>query len=241
MRQGSDRGFAIAPIGAAVACALAFALTVTSPAAAQERRGGAEPTVTVQGHGRHEAKPSFAVLTVEVATPGDTLDKVTAAHETRAARAAEALRALAADGVTIRRSDFRVARDAVRPKQSQPGVRAVTSFALELRPVDRVDALVGRIAATGLFEVGTTSYRADDARAALDEARRKAVADANAKAEVFADAAGMRLVGIVSIIEGGEPGLRRAELAAAPSMQIAPPATLTFDASATVTWRIGPR
>ncbi|MDC7789727.1 SIMPL domain-containing protein [Rhodoplanes sp. TEM] len=241
MRDGPDRGFAIAPIGAAVACALAFALTLALPAAAQERRGGAEPTVTVQGSGKHEAKPSFAVLTVEVATPGDTLDKATSAHEARAGRAAEALRALAADGVTVERSDFRLARDGVRPKQNQPGYRAVTSFALALKPVDRVDALVGRIAATGLFEIGPLGYRADDSKAALDEARRKAIADAHAKAEVFAAAADMRLVGIVAITEGGEAGLRRAELASAPSMQIVPPATLTFDASATVTWRIGPR
>ncbi|MBK5962235.1 hypothetical protein CCR97_29200 [Rhodoplanes elegans] len=236
MRKGSHRS-----VVAGLVCAAAFAVAAVSPAVAQERRGGSEPAVTVQGQGQHTAKPSFAALTVEVATPGDTLDKATAAHEARAAKAAETLQKLASDGVTVKRSDFRLARDVVRPKQEQPGYRAVTAFELELKPVDRVNALVSRIASSGLFEVGPIGYRAEDTRSALDEARRKAIADAQAKAEVFAAAAGMRLVGVVAIVEGGEPGALRTEMASARSMQITPPATLTFDASATVTWRIGPR
>lgn len=236
MRNRSHRSMV-----AGLVCAAAFAVAIVLPAVAQERRGGTEPTVTVQGHGQHTAKPDIAVLTVEVATPGDTLDKATAAHEARAARAAETLQKLSADGVTVKRSDFRLARDVVRPKQDQPGVRAVTAFELEIKPVDRVNTLVGRIASSGLFEVGPIGYRAQDTNAGLDEARRKAIADAQAKAEVFAAAAGMRLVGVLAIVEGGEPGALRGEMASARSMQITPPATLTFDVSATMTWRIGPR
>ncbi|RAI41954.1 SIMPL domain-containing protein [Rhodoplanes roseus] len=236
MRNGSARGST-----AAFVCAVALALSVAQPAAAQERRAGIEPTLTVRGNGQHEAKPDYAVLTVDVATPGDTLDKAANAHEARTTRASDVLNKLAADGVTVRRSSFRLTQEAGR-RQDQPAFRAVTTFEVDLRPVERVNALVGRIAASGLFEVGRVGYRVEQKTAALDEARRKAVADARAKAEVYAAAADMRLIGVVGITDGESDTVDgRADLPAPRSVQITPPAVLTFDASATITWRIGPR
>ncbi len=43
----------------------------------------------------------------------------------------------------------------------------------------------------------------DEPEPALDEARRAAVADARRKAQLYADAAGLRIVRVVSIAEGG--------------------------------------
>lgn len=235
MRKGSGR----APF-AAIVCATALALSAAHPAVAQERRSGSEPTLTVRGSGQHEVKPDYAVLGVDVATPGDTIDKAATGHEARAGRASEALQKLSADGVKIRRSGFRLTQELGR--SNQPSFRAVTSYELELRPVERVNALVGRIAALGLFEIGRVGWRADANAEALDEARRKAVADARAKAEVYAAAADMRLIGIVGITDGeAAPGNGLADLPAPRSVQISPPATVGFDASATITWRIGPR
>lgn len=238
MRRRFSRG----PL-AAVACGVVAAmLAFASPAGAQDRRGGTEPTLTVRGIGLHEVKPDFAILSVDVATSGDTLDKAANAHEARATRAVDALNKLAADGVKVQRSNFRLMQDVGRPNQPERAFRAVTTFELELRPIERVNQLVTRIAGLGLFEVGRVGYRVEEKGPAVDEARRKAIADARQKAEVYAAAAEMRLIAIIAIADGDiDVGDGQADLPAARSVQITPPAVLTFDASATVTWRIGPR
>ncbi|GGC57876.1 hypothetical protein GCM10010994_16080 [Chelatococcus reniformis] len=84
-------------------------------------------------------------------------------------------------------------------------------------------------------------------RAVLNEARRAAVIDAREQADVYADAAGLRLVEITDIADGNArpPISGEADLPVAHegvrTLAILPPATLRFDASVQMRWRIAPR
>ena len=219
----------------AVLAALAAAnIAVAQPA------GPAEASITVQGHGRVEAKPDYAALTADVSARAATLEAATAAHRERASRASEALRRLQANGIQVDRSTFRLDEDRRPPARDETEFRAVTSFELKAMQLDKLDAVIAEMAATGLFEVRGLRFAIDDRNPGIDSARRAAVDDARRRAETYAQAVNVRLGSIVRI-EDTEPRMPR-EVMAAPAMRsaaVVPPEALTVTSNVTITWRLG--
>jgi uncharacterized protein YggE len=224
-----------------------FAVLAATGAAVAQPPGPAEPSITVQGHGRVQAKPDYAALTAEVSARGATLEAATAAHRERVARATEALRKLQANGIQIDRSTFRLDEDRrppgppPAPRREETDFRAVTSFELKAMQIDKLDAAIAEIAGTGLFEVRGLRFAIDEKNPGIDAARRAAVDDARRRAETYAQAANVKL-GSILRIEDTEPRMPR-EMMAAPAMRSAgviPPEALTVTSNVTMTWRLTP-
>jgi uncharacterized protein YggE len=227
---------------------LAAALAAAPIAAlAQPAAPAREPILSVRGEGTAEAKPDNARVTLRVVSSAPTLAAAMAAHQGRAADARRLLDAAAADGASIESSTFSAgeASQGPQPRGGEaprvPRYDAVTIFTVTLGHLDRVDAVVARLAASGLFEVQGLAFGVADERAPMNEARRKAVADARAQAETYAEAAGLRLGDIVELTDGGGRPTPFRMAAAAPSAQIQPPETLSFTASVGISWSIAPR
>jgi uncharacterized protein YggE len=231
----------------AAALLASFVLLAAAGAASAQtpRVEGNEPVVTVQGHGRIEARPDHAKFSAAVTTRGAALEAATKSHRERAERAAEALRNLNSSGIEIERSTFRLEEVRLPPPPGQPlrrddmEYRAVTTFELKTRELDKIDAAITAVAATGLFEVRNLRFAIDDDSGALDRARRDAVADARRRAETYAQAAGMTLGEVVRISDTEIHSPR--EFAAAPmarTVQVIPPDSLTIAANVTITWRM---
>ncbi len=235
------------------AACLLLVLGLTLPAEAQQqpaepRRGA---VLSVRGEGRAEAKPDFALLDVTVSTSGRSADEAATAHRERATRALTLLQGLYAEGVGIERSTFRLDQD--RPPPPVPGLRpdtrppapftAQTIFSLKATAIGGLNAVVSRLAASGLFEVRSVRFKVDEERAALNRARRAAMMDAREQAQAYADAGDLRLVEIVEVTDGQAAPAPdgQADLPLPRFVQIIPPANVAFDASVTVTWRIAPR
>ena len=131
---------------------------------------------------------------------------------------------------------------AVRPaeKKQASDYRAITTFALKANQLASLNEVISSIAASGLFEVRTIRYGIKDEERAIDDARRAAVKNARRQAEVYADAAGVKLAEILEIFDGvgqnlgSEASLR----AATPNVQVSPPATIPFRAGINIKWRI---
>jgi len=115
----------------------------------------------------------------------------------------------------------------------------VTSFSLKTKNVAATDEIVTKIAGTGLFEIHNLRFALDDDAKALDEARRNAVLDARHRAEIYAEAAGVKLGDIVEISDSERRFLMPMKQAGyARDMAVTPPETLDVNASVTMTWRI---
>lgn len=226
-----------------------FVLLAACSFATAQPVAGNEPSLTVHGQGRFESRPDYARLTATVVSGGETLEAATAAHRERAQRAANALRELKAQGIEIERSTFRLDEDRLllpRPSpgrgRDEPEFRAVTSFELKSEQIDKVDAAISAIAGTGLFELRNLRYGIGDKNPGIEAARRAAVADARRRAQSYAEAAGIKLGGILRMQESAYSGSREMGAPGAPmsraSVQVAPPEALSLTAQVTMTWLI---
>jgi uncharacterized protein len=224
-------------------------LLAAVPAAAQ---APAPPfgELVVRGSATVTQKPDLAHLALSVVTTGPTLDAAGRDHAARVARAATTLAQWTAQGASVDQGSFSLGEDS-EPDARNPGkpvviYRAETRYDVTVTAIDRLDAIEAGIVASGLFEVGPTSYGVADESASLDRVRRAAIADALHQAEIYADAGGVRLDSIERIAEGEASGREPApmmamRMAKAATVGAAPPKTMTFQGAVTVTWRVAPR
>jgi uncharacterized protein YggE len=210
-------------------------------------------TLAVVGNGEVRRAPEIATVEVSLLTRGPTLEGTTRDHRTRVAEAAPLLQRLKGEGVVVEDGAFNLSEErapvpaGVRPGNDPPTYRAATRYALTMKPLDRVDATVAEIAASGLFEIGSIGFSVADDAAALDDARRAAMADALRQARVYADAGGVRLDAIDGVADGAAAPRGDgfydlpARMARNASVGITPPKSLAFKGNVTVTWHIVPR
>jgi uncharacterized protein YggE len=211
---------------------------------ANAQPGAREPFITVNGEGRVNVAPDYAEFFADLVTRADSLEVATRQHTDRAAKATAALRGMAKHGVSVERSSFRLeqSRPVPRPgqKQAPAEYRAVTTFAVKVNKLDALNEAVSSIAATGLFEIRNIRYGINNEERAIDDARRAAVKNARRQAEVYADAAGVKLGEILEIFDGMAQNLgsEAALRAATPNVQLSPPETIPFRAAVNIKWRI---
>lgn len=198
-----------------------FALSILAafcvvPAVAQDRL----PQITVSGSGQVEAPPDLASFTAgvqsEAVRAADALSATSASMQ-------EVLSALQASG--IEPEDMQTSELGVTPiwsdgAEGQPRVRGYVAsniVMVRVRDITRLGAVIDAAGAAGANRLDGISFEVSAPRAHQDEARRLAVADARAKAEVLAKAAGVTLGAVLSIHENGgrgpTPMFARAEMA----------------------------
>lgn len=203
------------PATLALLAAAAMALTTALPtvAGAQERRDRHAEIISVVGTGTSTATPDIARLslgaTAQARTAREALD---ASSEAAAAILAE----LSARGVEER--DIRTTRLDLSPvysrrvNQDQPprieGYRASNILSVTVRDLDGLGGLLDAMAGAGATNMGGISFALSDPEAAMDEARRAAVADARRRAALYAEAAEVTLGPVLQIRERGAQGPR---------------------------------
>lgn len=160
----------------------------------------------VTAEGRTTRTPDIATIRAGVVTQG------TSAAEALSANAAAMNRALAAlrrAGVAER--DIQTASVGLQPQyrytEGQPpaitGYQATNTVAVRFRDIARSGAILDTLVREGANQIDGPALSLDQPDAALDEARTDAVRRARARADLYARAAGMSVVRIVSIAESG--------------------------------------
>lgn len=167
-------------------------------------------TIVVSGTGRVAVDPDVADLRLGVSIARPSVD----AARTAAAQAMDAiLSAVTAAGVA--RRDVRTTLLSVQPRYDYRDGKAPTLTGYDLSNVVEVTvrdlAILGGVV-DGALTAGATSldglaFRVSDPREAERGARTAAVAEARARAEVLAAAAGVTIAGVTDIVEGGSPPL----------------------------------
>lgn len=228
---------------------LAFAsLAAFAAAAPVLANDSAQPSITVMGTGQVSAAPDMAQISAGVVS-----ESPRAADAVKAANAAMQKVLAALDAAGIEKKYVQTSRFDVSPVYSDgvarggrptvTGYRASNQVQVEVHGVEKVGAVLDALVGAGANELGGIRFDIADPAPLVDEARRKAIADARRKAELYATAAGVTIGRVIGIDEagGGGPvpvayGRMMAEAAPAPVA----PGQLDLSASVTVTFAIAP-
>lgn len=194
----------------ATATVLTLSSLAMTPAIAQVAVPAALPDGTildVSATGKTTRVPDIATIRAGVVTQSTTAAQALADN---AQRMSEVLAALKAAGVQPR--DIATANVSLQPQyryeNNQPpaitGYQASNTVSIRFRDVAKSGAILDTLVKQGANQIDGPSLSLDQPDAALDEARTDAVKRARARAELYAKAAGLSVVRIVSISEGGE-------------------------------------
>lgn len=218
----------------------ALALPLAAPAFAQDP---AQRTISVTGTGTVETAPDMATLMIGVTTQAATAAEALASNS----KATDAVIArLTASGVEAR--DMQTSNLSINPNwtgydSSNPtisGYIAMNMLTVRVRALDSTGAVLDAAVADGANTLNGMTFGLADPEPVMNEARKEAVADARAKAELLAAAAGVKLGQIVSITDAGamsdpQPMYRDA-VSAAPVPVVG--GELGIIANVSVTWDI---
>lgn len=186
---------------------LAAAIAGPAVGVAQAQADGDETvrTISVNGTGRVKAAPDVADVSLGVTKQGE--DAQSAADE--AATTMDAVIKALLD-LGIAEADIQTTSLNLNPiydwEENPPeieGWEASNQVRVTVRDIDAVGDVVDTAVAAGATNVNGISFRIEDPTAAEATARDAAVADARAKADQLAAAAGVTIIGVMSISESG--------------------------------------
>jgi uncharacterized protein YggE len=232
---------------------LAFAIVGSiGTASAQAQDAGAAvfhaTTLNLSATGEVKAAPDQATITLGVRTTGKTAAQAMAANRDRMATTIAALTAAGIQKKDIQTSNLSLAAQyAYEPNQSPrlTGYEADNQVSVVVHDVSRVGAAVDAVTAGGTNQIGGIAFGLADPQPMMDEARRGAVKTLRARADLYAQASGLRIVRLVNLTEGSadQPIERRPMAMMAMAKAAAPtpvePGQLTIDVQLSAVYELG--
>lgn len=195
---------------------LALALSLPGAAMAHENHStiaAGSTLLVLNAEGRTTRTPDLAIFNAGVTTEGKT------ASEAMSANAAAMNRVIAAlKKAGIADKDIQTSSINLNPVYGQPvmgpngqmihepriiGYQANNSLTIRSHDIKGFGKVLDALVASGANQISGPSFQLSDPSAANDEARVNAMKLARARADLYAKAAGLRVVRIISISEGG--------------------------------------
>jgi hypothetical protein len=200
-----------APIAAALAV-MAAPLAAAVPAAAQQAHEGHHQmmlegtALTVSAEAQASERPDIATLTAGVVTDAPTAEAALAENARRMNAVIAAIKRSGVADRDIQTSQLSIQPQMVYAENVPPrvsGYQATNTVTVKVRNMANVGKTVDALVNVGGNQLNGVAFGLDNPDAALDRARADALKKARARAEVYAQAVGMRVSKIISIQEGG--------------------------------------
>jgi len=163
--------------------------------------------ITVTGEGVVQAVPDLATIPLGVTTEAETAAAAMAANNAAVQAVLDRLKAAGIEAKDVQTSNLSLnpnwvqTADGSAPRIS--GYVANNMLTVQVRSLDSLGTVLDAVITDGANTLNGITFGLQDPRPVLDDARRKAVEDARARAEVLAGAAGVKLGRLVSMQEGG--------------------------------------
>ncbi|MFF4105441.1 SIMPL domain-containing protein [Streptomyces sp. NPDC001903] len=157
--------------------------------------------LSVLGAGSVSAEPRFAEidLAVDVLAPTPKEAFATAGAAVAGLRAALREHGIPDSAVSGSRLRLTSAYDGYGADRVFKGYGCVAKYTVRTSSLDRLELLIDDVVTAGANHVDDVRFEVEDKPAMRDEARRRAVGAARRKAEVYAEACGVRLGAVVHI------------------------------------------
>lgn len=184
--------------------ALAALAGVGRPEAAQgQEAAGPTRSITATGSGSVDAVPDRAHFSFGVQAQARSAAQALAAADAQLARVVAAVRAAGVAAADVQTEQVSLSPRTAEDGGEIVGYTAIGSVSVRVRNLDRAGAIVDAAAGAGANLVYGPSLSLSGEDALYRAALRAAYADARAKAQALADAAGVRLGQLTAAVEGG--------------------------------------
>jgi uncharacterized protein len=168
-------------------------------------------TLTMNGQGEVRAAPDGVTLAAGVTSQAPSAAAALAANSARMQSVFAALKKLGVADKDMQTSNFSISpqmSDANNQPPHVTGYQVNNQVRVTLDDVSKLGAALDALVTAGANQMNSVNFTIEDSAPLLTEARGQAVADARAKAETYAKAAGVTLGTILSISENENSGLR---------------------------------
>ena len=185
---------------------LALAASIAFPAMAGAADSLPPPRIVVTGEGEATTPPDLALLSLSVMREAKT---ARAALDANNDAMAAVIAAMKAAGIKDR--DLQTAGIQINPRYNYTNkpdgsqeaelvaYQVTNTLAVRVRDIDKTGEILDKAVSLGVNQGGGISFTNDNPAATVTEARKKAVADAVAKAKTLAEAAGVSLGRVLEI------------------------------------------
>lgn len=258
----------LATAGAMLPAAPALAQQVALPAPALEP---GHSLLSINGTAQSDASPDVALFSAGVTTHAASATEALAENSRRMdaviaslKRAGIAERDIQTSNLSINpiysdpnREAMMAARMAGQPYVPPPpeqqlqkiiGYTATNNVSVRQRDLKNYGRVIDTLVAAGANQINGPNFSLDNPEPLLDRARTQAIRNARQRAQLYADAAGLKIVRILSISEGGgyvQPRMAMRNYAmmdgaAPPAPPPVQPGQLELNASVTVLYELAP-
>ena len=178
-------------------------LLAAGPALAQD----VHPTLSLSASADVQVAPDYATVQSGVVTRAATAQQAVQDNGRAMTAVFEALRRAGVTGNDVQTSQLSVSpvyADRRAPDSSELaiiGYETRNTVSAKVRDTTRVGNVIDAMVSAGANNIQDVSFGAEDTSAAMDQARREAIASLLARASLFADAAGFELCGITRMSE----------------------------------------
>jgi len=183
-------------------------------------------TLSVEGSAEVHIVPDTALVTIGVATDGDTGAAALSANSAALAKVIAAIRAFGVESKDLQTSGLSLTPRYSRQEKptDRPRIIGYTAgnvVTARVHDLGKLGDLLDKVTLAGANRIDGIAFAVSNQEGLLDEARRRAVADARRKADLYAAAGGFTLGRILTLTEESAPAYRpmmaRAAPAAAPA------------------------
>lgn len=162
-------------------------------------------TITVVGEGSVRMRPDIARANIGVEVLRQSVEEATAENRANVENVLAALKELGVAENDIQTSGFSVYAERFGPEgplaEDDVRYRVSNNVSVTMRDLDNVGALLDAAISAGANNIYGVDFDIDDPSSVESEARAKAVADAQAKAQDLAELTGVTMGNVVSVSE----------------------------------------
>ena len=166
-----------------------------------------DPTLlTVHASSTTRATPDLAIVTLGVSARGATAQAAQQAQNTRMNAVLAAAQAAGVAEADVQTVGFSIEPQYTYARNAPPRISGYVSrniVSIRVRDTSRVSGLIDATVAEGANDLQGIQFTFQDEEASRDAARAEALETARARAQAYAEAAGMRVVRMLFITEPG--------------------------------------
>jgi uncharacterized protein YggE len=197
-----------------IACAASAAALILSIAPSPAQTAAAR-TLNIAGNAEVHATPDAALVSTGVVTESETAAAALKANSAALSKMLDAIRSFGVEAKDLQTSGLSLEARTYRPEKPSPtdrprviGYTAANEVTVRVRDLVKLGDLLDKVTVAGANRIDGIAFIVSNQESLLDEARRKAVADAKNKADLYAGAAGFTLGKVMSLTEESVPSPR---------------------------------